>query len=145
MRVKVVLLIGVVVAAGPTRARLAYSRLRRRFNPRATVAPVHIGGRIIRGRAGGKRDLALAVNGRVEAVGRSFYLQGNRAESFSMLIPERALNPGRNDVRLYQSSGPTVPSDCVCSGQLDLLRPRPNEMGHGGRMSKLPFGRTATR
>jgi hypothetical protein len=48
-----------------------------------------------------RRDLAVAVNGRIEAVGRSFRLGPRRPEYYSLLVPEDALRPGLNDVRLY--------------------------------------------
>ena len=48
------------------------------------------------------RDLAVAINGRIRAVGRSFHLHGRRTEFFSLLVPETALRPGRNDVALFE-------------------------------------------
>ena len=48
------------------------------------------------------RDLAVAVNGRIRAVGRSFRLRGRRTEYFSMLVPETSLRPGRNRVELFE-------------------------------------------
>ena len=48
------------------------------------------------------RDLAVAVNGRIEAVGRSFHLRGRRTEFFSLLVPESALRRGRNHVEVLE-------------------------------------------
>jgi hypothetical protein len=48
------------------------------------------------------RDLAVAVNGRIEAVGRSFRLEGQPAEYFSLVLPETALRAGRNTVEVFQ-------------------------------------------
>jgi hypothetical protein len=48
------------------------------------------------------RDLALAVNGRIRAVGRSFDLWWKGREYFSFMVPETALRPGRNLVELFE-------------------------------------------
>jgi hypothetical protein len=48
------------------------------------------------------RDLAVAVNGRIQAVGRSFHLRGRPTEFFSMIVPESALRPGRNRVEVLE-------------------------------------------
>jgi hypothetical protein len=46
--------------------------------------------------------LALALNGRVAAVGRSFKPMGGLRLRFSLLVPESAFRQGRNDVRVYE-------------------------------------------
>jgi hypothetical protein len=52
------------------------------------------------------RDLAVAVNGRIAAVGQSFKPMGTKvAPEFSLLVPESAFRPGFNDVRLYEVVG----------------------------------------
>ncbi len=51
--------------------------------------------------AGEHRDLALAVNGRIRAVGRSFDFVKQRFEFFSFMVPESALRPGANRLTLY--------------------------------------------
>ena len=56
------------------------------------------------GRRGAKRDMAVAVNGRIEAVGRTFYLRGTRQESFAVNVPEASLRQGRNSVEVFQVS-----------------------------------------
>jgi hypothetical protein len=48
------------------------------------------------------RDLALAVNGRIRAVGRSFDLWWKSREYFSFMVPEDALRRGRNSVDLFE-------------------------------------------
>ena len=57
-----------------------------------------------------RRDLALAVNGRIRAVGRSAHLDRNTKELFSLIFDERHLVSGRNTVQLYEvrRSGPNV-------------------------------------
>jgi hypothetical protein len=68
------------------------------------VVPTQIAGDLRGGKAGAKRDLAIAVNGRIEAVGRSFYMVGDRTEHFAFNVPEDSLHDGANDVRLYEAS-----------------------------------------
>ena len=52
--------------------------------------PCQIAGRIHGSGAPRERDLAIAVNGRIEAVGRSFHLKGESVESYSVMVPEDA-------------------------------------------------------
>jgi hypothetical protein len=59
--------------------------------------PVRLTGRINGG--GGPRDLAVTVNGRVEAVARSYLVDGE--ERLSVLFPASALRAGVNDVALF--------------------------------------------
>jgi len=66
------------------------------------VVPTQITGDLAGGRAGATRDLAVAVNGRIEAVGRSFYLDGDRTEHFALMVPESALHEGRNSIELFE-------------------------------------------
>ena len=51
------------------------------------------------------RDLAVAVNGRIAAVGRSFKPVGGLGLRFSLVVPETAFRDGFNDVRLYEVAG----------------------------------------
>ena len=44
----------------------------------------------------------LAVNGRVEAVGRSFYLAGDATEHFAFNVPEGALREGQNKLEVFE-------------------------------------------
>ena len=46
---------------------------------------------------------AVALNGRVEAVGRSFYLTGTRREHFAFKCPSRRWREGRKRVELFES------------------------------------------
>jgi hypothetical protein len=48
------------------------------------------------------RDLAVAINGRIAAVGESFRPMGSTGMEFSLLVPESAFRQGRNDVRIYE-------------------------------------------
>jgi hypothetical protein len=44
----------------------------------------------------------VAVNGQIEAVGRSFHLRGEEVESYSVMVPEDALREGRNRVEVLE-------------------------------------------
>jgi hypothetical protein len=66
------------------------------------VVPTQIAGDLSGGRNGATRDLAVAVNGTIEAVGRSFYLDGDPTEHFALMVPESALNEGRNSIELFE-------------------------------------------
>jgi hypothetical protein len=90
--------------AGKVRAALATSGLTRSVNLRSGLMPNHIAGTLRGSRPGSTRDVAVAVNGVVQSVGHTFYLAASRAESFTVLVPERALRQGRNDVSVYALS-----------------------------------------
>ena len=68
------------------------------------LRPVHIAGRISSGRPH-KREIAVAVNGSVQAVSRSFFLEGRKGETFSVVVPEWVLREGRNDVDVFEVRG----------------------------------------
>ena len=87
--------------AGAVRADLV-SRGTRSVRHSSGVVPSQIVGHVRGGRRGAKRDLAVAVNGRVEAVARSFYLRGDRTEHFAAMVPENTLREGRNTVEVFE-------------------------------------------
>ena len=64
--------------------------------------PTQLAGTIVGGSRGALRDLAVAVNGRVEGVGRTWRLKGQRPERFALNLPEAALRTGRNEVVLLE-------------------------------------------
>jgi hypothetical protein len=65
--------------------------------------PTHPVGSLEGGTPG--RDIAVAVNGRVAAVGRTFTLaEGEEGEFFSVMIPPGSLRDGRNRVEVYEVS-----------------------------------------
>jgi hypothetical protein len=86
---------------GP-RAAVANARLLQRVTLNGELFPTRVTGTLGRGRPGRLRDLAVAVNGRIRAVGRSFRLRFRRTEFFSLLVPEDSLRPGRNVVELFE-------------------------------------------
>jgi hypothetical protein len=67
--------------------------------------PARLTGRIERVAPGHVRDLALAVNGTVRAVGRSFHLWRPARELFSFVVPEDALRSGRNQLLVLEVPG----------------------------------------
>ena len=91
-------------AAG-VRASLVQQRLFADVEPGSGVMPTQIAGDLSGARAGVKRDLAVAVNGRIEAVGRSFYLTGDPTEHFAFMVPEASLRPGRNSIEVLEVGG----------------------------------------
>ena len=84
------------------------------LDPTSSLSLSRIGGRLQRtDRAAECRDLAIAVNGRIEATTRTV-ARGNDCEWFSAMVPESALRPGANRVAIYLIDG---------SGEDRLLRP----------------------
>jgi hypothetical protein len=89
-------------AGGRVHARLANAALLDDVEPSDQILPTRVTGRLPGTPRGAMRDLAVAVNGRIRAVGRSFHLDGRRMEFFSLIVPESALHPGRNRVQLFE-------------------------------------------
>jgi hypothetical protein len=85
-----------------TRATISLSRSFARVQRSSGIVPCQIAGRIHGSGAQRERDLAIAVNGRIEAVGRSFQLRGESVESYSVMVPEDALREGRNTVEVLE-------------------------------------------
>jgi hypothetical protein len=88
--------------SGEVHGVLVHPELVNRVDPRGPIVPTRVVGRIEGGRPGAVRDLAVAVNGRVWAVGRSFHLRGRPGEMFSLIFPERALHRGDNRLQLLE-------------------------------------------
>jgi hypothetical protein len=91
-----------VPRSGLVHAEMVNARLVNDVDPRGPLVPTRVVGRIEGGLPGEVRDLAVAVNGRVWAVGRSFHLRGRPAELFSLIFPERALRRGDNRLQLLE-------------------------------------------
>lgn len=89
------------LAPGGPNARFAVPR-DTRVGSRPRTVPTLAAGRIVGGTTTGGRDLALGVNGRIVAVGRSFHLAGDPREWFSLDLPESSLRRGRNPMALYE-------------------------------------------
>jgi hypothetical protein len=91
-----------VPRSGLVHGEMVNARLVNDVDPRGPLVPTRVVGRIEGGLPGAVRDLAVAVNGRVWAVGRSFHLRGRPAELFSLIFPERALHRGDNRLQLLE-------------------------------------------
>ena len=89
---------------GSVRASITLAAEMRSVNPRSILTPTQVAGSISGGARGAKRDVAVAVNGTIEAVGRTFYLRGSRREGYAMMVPESAMRPGRNVVEVFEVS-----------------------------------------
>ena len=74
----------------------------RGYDPSRQVIPTWIAGEIGGGGAGASRDVAMALNGRIVATGRSFHLLEQAAERFSLLYSRRHLRRGANTLALYE-------------------------------------------
>jgi hypothetical protein len=90
-------------AAGePLDVDLAYKRDYANFGADPTYAPVHVVGRV-NGPDRHPRDIAVAVNGTIRAVGNTFKLAvGDDGELVSVMVPESAFHKGRNDVQVLE-------------------------------------------
>jgi hypothetical protein len=83
-------------------AVIANASLVEHVDPHDTLLPTRVTGRLRGVPFDEHRDVAVAVNGRIEAVGRSFDLWFKGREFFSLLVPERSLRSGRNEVDLFE-------------------------------------------
>jgi hypothetical protein len=64
--------------------------------------PVHVVGRVRDGGQGG-REIAVAVNGRIAAVGETFTLAtGDEGELVSVVVPPESFEQGRNEVEVFE-------------------------------------------
>ena len=90
--------------ANPARARFWGARRFLDVDLGGRRVPANVIGWLDGTKAGG-RDLAVAVNGRIAAVGQSFKPLGSTRMEFSLMVPQSAFRQGLNDVRLYQVAG----------------------------------------
>jgi hypothetical protein len=88
--------------AGRPTTRIDQAEQLSRMNPGSGFAPSELTGTVPHGRPRGGRPVAIAVNGRIAAVGSTFSLAGSRAESFAVIVPDWALRRGANDVRAFE-------------------------------------------
>ena len=68
------------------------------------MVPTQIAG-LLHDSSGEPRDVAVAVNGEIAAVGRSFRLADRPRESFAFMVPEEALRDGHNEVEVFEVVG----------------------------------------
>ena len=83
-------------------ARVANAALLRHVRPDGALLPTRVTGPLRGVPFGEHRDVAVAVNGRIRAVGRSFDLWWRGREYFSLMVPETSLRPGRNRVEIFE-------------------------------------------
>jgi Sulfatase len=93
--------------AGRMRAEFVNAHRLRRVRRASGVLPIEVAGHLRGGARRRRYPLALAVNGRIEAVGRSFRLPRDRVMHFAMLIRPSSLHEGRNRVELFRVRGGT--------------------------------------
>jgi Sulfatase len=79
---------------------LPYTGDYRRVDPESGFVPAHVVARV-KGPDRHPRDIAVAVNGTIVAVGNTFQLaEGDQSELVSVMVPEDAFQAGRNDVQV---------------------------------------------
>jgi hypothetical protein len=83
-------------------ARVANASAMQQVTPGDTMLPTHVTGPLRGVPFGEHRDVAVAVNGRIRAVGRSFDLWWKGREYFSVMVPETSLRAGRNQVEVFE-------------------------------------------
>ena len=71
-------------------------------DPSSGFVPGEITGEIPNGRTGGGRPIALALDGTIVAVGRTFSMEGSAAENFEMIVPEAAFRRGAMEPRVFE-------------------------------------------
>jgi Sulfatase len=86
----------------PLRAGLENAALFRHVSRSAKYFPTLVTGPLQGVPFGEHRDVAVAVNGRIRAVGRSFDLWFKGREFYSVLVPESALRTGRNRIQVFE-------------------------------------------
>jgi hypothetical protein len=94
--------VGRVGGAGDARATISLARSFTRVRRSSGVVPCQVAGRIHSSDGRRERAVAVAVNGRIAAVGRSFHLRGKQAESYSVMVPEDSMREGRNRLEVLE-------------------------------------------
>ena len=93
--------------AGPLHATLENAAAFSKVNRGSGYMPLQVYGRLSGGDPGG-HSIAVAVNGRVVATGRSFAPLGTTHTSFSVFLPQDAFRDGANRVAVYEIASPTT-------------------------------------
>ena len=89
-------------SAGALRGRIVTAGALRTVRRASGLVTAQIAGNLRGGRRGATHDVAVAVNGRIQAVGRTWYLRRDRTEHFAAMVPESSLREGDNDVQVFQ-------------------------------------------
>jgi hypothetical protein len=100
-----------VLPAGGLTAATTRASLFAHVSRRERLFPTRVTGSLDVLPDGEHRDLALALNGRIQAVGQSFDLGRKGREYYSFLVPETALRSGTNRLELFEvrAGGALVP------------------------------------
>ena len=81
---------------------LSYANEYERVDPESGYIPTHVVGRVGSEEKPG-RDIAVAVNGTIAAVGNTFTLAvGDEGELVSVMVPESAFTEGQNRVEVFE-------------------------------------------
>jgi len=88
------------VRPGAARFVVADAAAFQHVEPASGVVPALVTGGSPGPGLGDHREVAIAVNGRVAAVGLTFDLNGGQA--FAIVVPDSVLRPGRNRVRAFE-------------------------------------------
>jgi hypothetical protein len=81
---------------------LSYAHDYENVDAESGYVPTHVVGRV-QGGGDEKRDIAVAVNGTIVAVGNTFTLAvGDEGELVSVMVPESAFQRGRNQVEVFE-------------------------------------------
>lgn len=93
-------------SAGESEARVALvgGEAFEDVDPEGEVIPTWVVGTVAGG-SGEKKDVAVAVNGTIRAVGNTFTLATGGDELVAVMIPPSALEAGRNEVEVFEVSG----------------------------------------
>ena len=90
-------------AAGGLRASIAGASAFDRVSRPGGIVPAQVAGTLHGdGASGSGRAIAVAVNGRIEGVGRTFQLAGQAGEHYGVNVPEAALGNGPNVVEIFE-------------------------------------------
>ncbi|MEJ7714970.1 MAG: sulfatase-like hydrolase/transferase [Thermoleophilaceae bacterium] len=87
---------------GGVRTKLVHPERFSKVRLSSTFIPAFVAGRIRGKRGQSTRNLAVAVNGRIRGVTRSFRLRHRKEESFALMIPPAAFRNGANSVEVFQ-------------------------------------------
>ncbi len=84
------------------RTQIANAADMRNVSPFSQIHATQVAGSLTGAGRGGTRDVAVAVNGRIEAVGQTFRLRGSQQGELRADGARAALRPGRNTVELFE-------------------------------------------
>jgi sulfatase-like protein len=89
--------------AGDVEAELVNGGDYRSVDPESSFIPAHVIAELSGGEEGETRDVAIAVNGRIAAVSRSFSLATDSGQELvAAMVPPSSLKAGRNSVGIYE-------------------------------------------